>query len=375
MTLLAVSYVLLVPGLLGTHLHYRVTAMTPWGAMVALETQTGIRRLCTELYRMGGLVHPTIAVLIFIWGVVLPMVKLAVTIYHTAGGKYGDLAMVVLQRLSKWAMVDAMIPVIWGALLSTTKPIPGFDVQVSLQPAFLCYLGHVLLSTVVFLLAKPPCDEKAIEAPQPVAEPEAPEETPSRWRRWFRGWSESADVKLPLRSAAPQPPETEHPSNASLLATLGPKHGFCTFLALVILTMALVFPVLKFDVTMLALSEELSIVQMIRRLQFSNLWVACLSMILFTVILPAVDLVFGFLQLASQRIDPVYQLWVESFAMFDVLMAGLVVSRLSMIVLGPAMPVEMLPAGVAGCAAALAWAVYTLMGRPRPKGDQDEALA
>lgn len=371
--LLVVAYALLYPGLRGKHFQFDYVVPSQAEFHITLGIWQISQRLlhCPENQPTTGLM----GVLVFLWGIVFPLVKLIVCLLYGCGKELccgiGSRASVVfVQKVSKWAMADSFMPAIWTALFNVRTN--ATEINSALFYSYYIFSAHVLLSILGMLLLRLPSDPETAR----VLDEESPETQSQFTRPAPPSQSQddcAASMPLVVRSASAW--EEISPSRACVVA-----------LALLAFLIALTTPIVSFEtaegkITGMVITRAgghpgstingVDIIKYSSVLDFvASLWenapVPAVVISLVVIVLPAADFAIGTAAYAGIPVCPNVEFLVEGFAMFDVLLVATVMSRLSVVVFKNYVLLHLLPAGWAIFALSLCWSVYTFAGRPRP---------
>eukprot|EP00401_Gymnodinium_catenatum_P025424 CAMPEP_0117578144 /NCGR_PEP_ID=MMETSP0784-20121206/63831_1 /TAXON_ID=39447 /ORGANISM="" /LENGTH=801 /DNA_ID=CAMNT_0005377757 /DNA_START=54 /DNA_END=2459 /DNA_ORIENTATION=- len=179
---LSVSFLIMAPGVFGTHL----TFGTDLGAAIGgpdlgydrlnrlpffsqHDLSLGIWNITVLLFESVDMqpIPSFIGCIVFTWGVILPLTKGVVLACYILGASSFNSAVEFVQWLSKWAMADVFIPLVWTAIVRHEDSNNTF--QTKLHLCYYLFVVHVVLSIIGVLLLKPPeeeAEEEAEEEPQ-----------------------------------------------------------------------------------------------------------------------------------------------------------------------------------------------------------------
>eukprot|EP00418_Pyrodinium_bahamense_P035414 CAMPEP_0179156260 /NCGR_PEP_ID=MMETSP0796-20121207/76170_1 /TAXON_ID=73915 /ORGANISM="Pyrodinium bahamense, Strain pbaha01" /LENGTH=326 /DNA_ID=CAMNT_0020857829 /DNA_START=32 /DNA_END=1009 /DNA_ORIENTATION=- len=301
--LFAVSYACLLPGLCLLLFSAKAEIDMFGKKMTIVDLEKSTLGTVKLLYDAGAHI-PLWAILTF--SVVMPFVKLA-ALLHFALAQTSTLALLFAQHISKWATIDAFAA---AALIAffTGQPM----LHVDLHAGFYFFLAYCILSTAAALL---------LRRPPSAAPAQLPEPHPSAAEQSQRG---ATAVGLWLASCA-------------VTARL--------------LHVAATTPILRMRSPLLGLARTCSIWDMIRHLWSGGCHAAAVSIALLVIALPAADfavLLAGVVGLGSAEDWAPRGLegrWLQDFAMLDVWMLAMVVTRFATTGINGAIEMEVLPAG------------------------------
>lgn len=320
--LLFISYVVMLPGIFGAHFEFSFGLRSIWDSLRAQHAAThslelGIYKITKLLLQSedGQPVPSLIGGCIFVWGVVLPFLKLGVLISYTFNLLKSTLAISIVQRLSKWAMVDVFIPMLWVALCNRPSVLTKQDL--TFFPNYTLFAVHVLLNMFGVLLFKFPA---------------------------------TALSSLPKESTS-----TRHWIHIVLLCT------FVIFAFMAALPMGILQVMTRED---LVFTDSISSV-------VSSLWsqgyiAMAGSVLLFGIIFPAIDYPLTAATWLGLQVNSHARTFFHAFAMFDVLMVAVLCTRMTMIVLKGYLKMEIKEGGVLLMAVTFSWYLATLASGSQP---------
>jgi len=300
----------MLPGLFGTHFEFAFGVRTVRHPFQAHSIELGIYRITLLLLQSeDGQPGPSlVGCCIFFWGIVMPFIKLGVLLSYKLGLLNSPRAIVVVQRLSKWAMVDVFVPMLWIALCNRPSVLTKQKVQFTAN--YVLFAIHVLLNMCGVLLIKLPKDLSVLP-------------------------KESSDKK--------------HWIHIVMLCTC------------VVFAFLAAIPMKIVNVTT---KEDLSFTDSVSGI-ISNLWAQGYilmsgTVLLFGVIFPAIDYPLTAAGWLGLQVNNSARKFFEAFAMFDVLMVALLCTSVSVIVLEGFLKMHVLEGGIVLLAVTLGWYIATL---------------
>jgi len=296
--LLVLAYGLLIPGLYAN-------LFTAWaGADIMGKKFNVLDMTKSSLGTMSHLAqggHLWPALLICLFGVVVPFVKLAVLSCSFSLSPSTRSGFITGLRLaSKWATVDSFVVMTLLAALCCNDNIK-FDLHVG----FYCFLAYCLLSTASAILL--PSDEESV-----------PRRTSQRL---------SFSISLASRRAS------------------DPAFLLCTVLVAVAWTAILLVPSLRLEVSTLKIDRQLSVLSLTGWLFRSWSLVPALTMVLFVVLAPLLHFIWAIGQHFGVALPPWLQA-IEYWAMADVFAVALIVVQLAVGGVSEKMKISLMPVGL-----------------------------
>jgi len=276
--------------------------MIPW----QLEKSTlGTVQLLYE----SAIYVPMLAIVIF--SVTMPFVKLFVVMLFVAGkASSSGPALRAIQKVSKWATIDAFAAVVLVAFFDTQKHL-----TVDLHVGFYCFLAYCIVSTAASLL---------LHAPQPNLN-----------RRATLGGGKSAVVSVMM-----------------------------IFIMVLLMYQASTWPILKMHSEKFGMAATTSTWDLVRNLWNGRLTLASATLVILTMVLPACDFAAVIGQAVGFHIDAALSQWLENFAMLDVWALSLVITRMATSGLNKEIDMELLPAGWVLSGFSACWVLFNVSGRP-----------
>eukprot|EP00929_Paragymnodinium_shiwhaense_P119245 TRINITY_DN91125_c0_g1_i1.p1 TRINITY_DN91125_c0_g1~~TRINITY_DN91125_c0_g1_i1.p1 ORF type:complete len:405 (-),score=72.96 TRINITY_DN91125_c0_g1_i1:46-1260(-) len=318
--LLFVAYVAFVPGVLATHLEYRVQAQDSGSSqpVVVVEANTGIMLLCRVLWDAEG-IFCALAAFLFLWGVGIPILKLIITMAYRTGALESFTPVQLIQGFGKWAILDAFIPMIWAGVFTQPSVSPSLKVVVDLHYGFYCFVSYCVLSTISASLLEPRMSD--------------PEELPMS--------TSSATYGVPDLPAADAVQPERPPRNVGQMVAV-------TF-ALTAFFIALSTPIVTFTSRSIGLDEEYSVVTLAFSLVEAGLYVPAVLVAIFVAVLPAVDLMLMFSATspsgATKREVTGSSQQIFSNCMVEVFMVATAICTQAYVIFGAAVQVNLTLAG------------------------------
>jgi len=341
------SYLLLLPGLLGTHFTFDYFTVNyedlssqvytrPFDDImpdvVSFSMRFGIWTVSRMLWEtdFNQPVSFVFGCCIFVWGMVLPFVKLAVVVLYVTNRLSSLAPLEFVQRLSKWAMADALIPLLWITLFNSSAG--AVLLQSELQINYFLFAMHVVLSIIGVLLLK------------------LPEEKP-----------EDSAMNAPS-------PENEVPRKRVRFTAFQHLQRGCLFiLVLIVFAVSLKARIIQFytaEALLLDKVAELSVADFAGILLNKGHYLLGGLFVTLVMIFPAFDYVLGCATLVGYKPNLIATYFFEGFAMFDVVVASIVTCKTSAVMFFGSVNVELLWSEYVLAVVAGSWAIYTLMGRP-----------
>eukprot|EP00440_Ansanella_granifera_P013700 gb/GFBE01014887.1/.p1 GENE.gb/GFBE01014887.1/~~gb/GFBE01014887.1/.p1 ORF type:complete len:356 (+),score=67.72 gb/GFBE01014887.1/:1-1068(+) len=327
-TLFVGAYVALVPGLIDDLFSLKAEVEFFGARMPVVDltksTVGTIKHLMEEK-------HPLPAALILLFSVVIPFLKLAVVLLAFGRGLFSSTKRSPtqhlvhgLQEVSKWATVDAFCVMTFAAAFSGMSS-SSLMLDLELKRGFYCFLAYCILSV-------------------------------------------GAALAMPLDSSGFVPPPLFRRLALHNLVRVGALIGTCAIWMLILVT-----PLIQISIDQFSLHHKLSIVGIFGGLREAGLWVPAVSFAALVMLFPGLH---AFLT-AAQELDfevPCVRVLpaLGHFAMADVLLLSIAVTRLAATGLSNQLTVQVLPGAsflltLLVLKPLMPWAATTAAARQRAK--------
>lgn len=269
--------------------------------------------------------------LIFVWGIILPLVKFAIVLMYVAHYSKSPTYVQVVQRLSKWAMADALMPLLWISLFNSSVGVAVLESE--LLEGYYMFAAHVVFSIVGVLTLRLPDDQ-----PLDAGITQKPSETCQ---------------DLPKHACCPC---FQHLARGLLLA-----------LVLFAFIQSLRMPVVRFisiEGKFFWGSSVMSLVEIASVLWYTRHPIMTVSFVTLVMVCPAFDFMIGFARILGYRPPALAVYFFEGFAMYDVFLVSVLLCRLSVTVFKSYVEIELMWTEIIFTSVAICWTIYTLFGRP-----------
>lgn len=317
--LLVVAYACLLPAWFLPHMEYSMTTQKfIWSEPEVLTIiKTGMWRLVYILINTGIPSFATMGSIIFTWGFVLPVIKLAVMVSFMTGCVKHSRYVQMVCTFSKWALMDGFIPILWVALLSgkaEPRLLMNTNQSAALLPGLTLLVLHCTLSQVAHLgillsFSSRETDAYANDEGSPLATNDGSN----------ANYAAAGKVDKDLEKLGP----STSPKVINYRGILAPSA------LLVLLCVVVSTPTMSYESQLTGTSQNLSILGMVFLLMTQDFWLGAATVAFFVVFFPAVEFMLAIASALGHTVPPKILFVVESYSMFDVMMGGMLLSVLS----------------------------------------------